>query len=135
MREADHGLIGHGPHPVTWERLIRNAEHNRDICFKAIECRKPPEDQGVSMEDTYIGSAIVIWNQSNVAALRQVNWASVPMEVSRRLLQWLFRDLPKGNHVDLVFETQEVREAVKACADIIVQGSDSKIYCQLESWR
>jgi hypothetical protein len=47
----------------------------------------------------------------------------------------LFTDLPRGSHVDLVLETAEVREAVKACADIIVQGWDKDIYCQLESWR
>jgi hypothetical protein len=38
-------------------------------------------------------------------------------------------------HEDLVFETKEVQKAVKACADIIVQRWDSKVYCQLESWR
>jgi ribonuclease HI len=31
MREADHCLIGHGPHPVTWERLISNAEQSGDL--------------------------------------------------------------------------------------------------------
>jgi hypothetical protein len=52
MKEADHCLIGHGPHPVKWERLISNAERSEGLCFRAIESRKPPEDQGVSLEDT-----------------------------------------------------------------------------------
>jgi hypothetical protein len=69
MREADHCLIGHGPHPVAWERFIGNAGQIGSRHFKAIECRKPQEDQGVSLEDTYIGLAIVIWNQSSVAPL------------------------------------------------------------------
>jgi hypothetical protein len=68
-----------------------------------------------------MGSADVIWNQSNVAAPRQVDWASVPMDVSGRLLNRMFSDLPRGSHVDLKFDTTEVREAMKACADIIVQ--------------
>jgi hypothetical protein len=54
MKEADHCLMGHGPHPVTLERFISNAEGSVDLHFKAIECRKPPEDQGVSTEDTYM---------------------------------------------------------------------------------
>jgi hypothetical protein len=33
--------------------------------------------------------------------------------------------------VDLVFETKEAQEAVKTCADIVVQGWDSKTYCEL----
>jgi hypothetical protein len=37
--------------------------------------------------------------------------------------------------VNVVFETSEVREEVKARADIIVQKSDSKIFCQTGSWR
>jgi hypothetical protein len=57
------------------------------------------------------------------------------MDVSGKLVNRLFRDLPRRSRVDLIFETVEVREAVKACADIIVQGWDSQIYCQLESWR
>jgi hypothetical protein len=81
-----------------------------------------------------MGSAIVIWNQSNVAALRQVDWASVPMDVSGRLLNRMFNELPRGSDVDLIFETKEVRDAVKACADIIVQGWDSKVDFQLEIW-
>jgi hypothetical protein len=78
---------------------------------------------------------MVVWNQTSVTALRQVSWASVPMEVSGQLLQRMFRDLPKGCHVDLVFETPEVREVVQACADIIVSGWDSKVYRHLASWR
>jgi hypothetical protein len=82
--DLEFGRMKEAGHPVTWERLISNAERSGDLCFKAIESRKPPEDQRVSLEDTYMGSAIVIWNQSNVAALRQVDWASVPMNVSLR---------------------------------------------------
>jgi hypothetical protein len=80
-----------------------------------------------------MGAALVVWNQTNLTALRQVDWASMAMDVSGRLLNRLFRDLPRGSHVDLVFEKTEVREAVKACADIIVQGWNSTIYCPLAS--
>jgi hypothetical protein len=55
MKEADHFLLGHGPHPVTWERFVSEAERDGDICFKAAEQRKPPDDQGKSLEDTIIG--------------------------------------------------------------------------------
>lgn len=82
-----------------------------------------------------MGPALVIWNQPNASPLRQVDWASVPLDVSGKLLTRLFRDLPKGSHVDLVFEKAEVREAVKACADISVQEWYRQVYGQLESWR
>jgi hypothetical protein len=57
------------------------------------------------------------------------------MDISGRLLNKVLEALPKGSHVDLVMDTAEVREVVKACADIIAQGWDSQIYCQLETWR
>jgi hypothetical protein len=51
------------------------------------------------------------------------------MEVSGRMLNIVFDQLPRGSHVDLVLETPEARETVKACADIIVQGHDQAVYC------
>jgi hypothetical protein len=57
------------------------------------------------------------------------------MEVSGTLLNMMFDRLPRGSHVDLVLETPEVREAVKMCADMIVQGWNQTVYCQLEGWR
>jgi hypothetical protein len=42
MREADHCLIGHGPHQVTRERFISNAEQSGDLHFKAIEATGGP---------------------------------------------------------------------------------------------
>jgi hypothetical protein len=47
----------------------------------------------------------------------------------------MFNELPFGSHVDLVIETNEIREAVKMCAGIIVQGWDKTGYCQLETWQ
>jgi hypothetical protein len=57
------------------------------------------------------------------------------MDVSGTILRRMFDELPLGSHVDLVIETNEVREAVKMCVDIIVQGWDKTICCQLESWQ
>jgi hypothetical protein len=37
--------------------------------------------------------------------------------------------------VDVIIETRDVPEAVKVCADIIVQGWDKQVYCQLETSR
>jgi hypothetical protein len=135
MKEAGHCLLGHGPNPVDRERFVSNLETNGEMFFKAIEQRKPPEDQGTPLGGTHIGSAIVIRNRTQVAALRNVGWASQPMDVSGTLLNMLFDRLPRGSHVDLVLETPEVREAVKTCADIIVQGLDKTVHCQMESWR
>jgi hypothetical protein len=57
------------------------------------------------------------------------------MDISGRLLNEVFDKLPRGSNIDLVIDTTEAREAVKMCADIIVQGWDNTYYCQLESWR
>jgi hypothetical protein len=105
------------------------AERNGDICFKTIEQRKPPEDRGNLLGDTIMGSAIAIWNRTNVS------WLSIPMDVSGTLLNMMFDKLPRGSHVDLVIESADVREGVKMCGDIIVQGWDKTVYCQLDSWR
>jgi hypothetical protein len=135
MKEADQCLLGHGPHPVTWERFVAKSEANGELFFKAFEQRKPPEDQGKSPDEMYMGTAIVVWNRTQVTALRHVGWASQPMEVSGSLLNMLFDQLPMNSHVYLVLETYEVREAVKACADLITKGLDKDIYCKVESWR
>jgi hypothetical protein len=105
------------------------------LFFKVIEQRKPLDDQGVPLDCTHMGSAIVIWNRTKVTALRNVGWASQPMDVSETLLNMPFDRLPSGFHVDLVLETPDVRESVKACADSIVKGLYNTVYCQLESWR
>jgi hypothetical protein len=112
MSEADLSILGLGPHPVTPDRFFDEAEHNGELLFKAIEQRKVPDDQGYPLEDSLVGSAIVIWNQAQITAIRHANWASVPMAVSGKILDMMFDRLPKGSHVDLVIETAEVREAV-----------------------
>jgi hypothetical protein len=28
MKEADHFLLGHGPHPVTWDQFVSEAERD-----------------------------------------------------------------------------------------------------------
>jgi hypothetical protein len=56
MKDADHYLLGHGPQPVPWDRFVSDAEQYGDICFKAIEQRKPPHDQGKPLEDSIMGS-------------------------------------------------------------------------------
>jgi hypothetical protein len=120
MKEADQCLLGHGRHPVTWERFVDESERNGERRFKAIEQRKPPEE-------TFMGLAIVVWSRTQVTALRHVGWVSDPMIVSGGLLKQLFEKLPIESHVDLVLETYEVREAIQACADIITQGLDKEI--------
>jgi hypothetical protein len=97
MKEADHCLLGHEPHPVTWERFVSEGERDGEICFKAIEQRKPPEDQGKSLEDTYMGSALVIWNRASATALRCVGLASMPMDVFGKLLNRMFDGIPRGS--------------------------------------
>jgi hypothetical protein len=57
------------------------------------------------------------------------------MDVSGTLLNMMFSGLPRGSHVDLVLETCEGREAVKAWADLITKRLDKTVYCQSESWR
>jgi hypothetical protein len=69
------------------------------------------------MEDTLMGSAIVIWDRRNVTALRWAGWASVPIDISGRLLDkefWLLKRTSSGYHR---------------------ANLDNTIYCQLESWR
>jgi hypothetical protein len=56
----------------------------------AIESLKPPEDQRVSLEDTHMGSAIVIWNQSNVAALRQIDWETGCSVIYQEAVMWIW---------------------------------------------
>jgi hypothetical protein len=57
------------------------------------------------------------------------------MALSGGMLNAVFTALPKGCHVELIVETEEVRHAVIACADIITRGFDKKVFCQLEAWR
>jgi hypothetical protein len=106
-----------------------SAERDGEYWFKEIEQRNPPGDQGKSVQDTHMGLAIVIWDRRNVTALRWVGCASVPMDISGMLLNKMFDEPPRGSHVDLIIETHEVREAVKMCSDIIVQGWENAIYC------
>jgi hypothetical protein len=64
MEEADHCLLGHGPHQVSCERFVADSETNGEMYFKAIEQRKPPEDQGRALEEAFMGGAVVIWNRT-----------------------------------------------------------------------
>jgi hypothetical protein len=102
---------------VTDDRFIADVERNGEMFFKANEQRKPPEDQGVPLDERDMGSMNVIWNRSQVTAFRWVGWASDPMEPTGRFLNRVFDLFPRGSHVNLVLETEEVREAAKACAD------------------
>jgi hypothetical protein len=103
--------------------------------FKAIEPRKPPEDQNRPPEETFMGAAVIVWNRTQVTARRHVSWSSSPIAVSDQMVNVMFDPLPRECHVDLILETLEVMFAVKACADIITMGLDGQIYCQLEEWR
>jgi hypothetical protein len=120
---------------VTPQRFFDEAERNGELLFNAIEHPTDPDDQGYPLEDSLMGSAIVIWNQTQITAIRHSTWASVPIDVSGKILDMMFERLWKGSRTDLVIEIKEVREAVKMCADIIVQGWDKQVYCQLETWR
>jgi hypothetical protein len=56
------------------------------------------------------------------------------MIISGEMLNALFDRLPIGCHVDLVLETKEVYDAMRACADLIARGPDKEVYCSLDSW-
>jgi hypothetical protein len=49
--------------------------------------------------------ATVVWNSTMVTACRCINWASSPMARSAKMLNGMFRCLPRGVHVELVLET------------------------------
>jgi hypothetical protein len=51
-------------------------------------------DQSREPQETFMGSAIVILNQTKVTALRHVYWASDPMTASGVMLNELFSKLP-----------------------------------------
>jgi hypothetical protein len=95
MKEADHCSFGHGPHPTEWGQSISDAEKNGEMLFKAIKQRKPLEDQNVPLDRTYMDSAVVVWNRTQISALRYVAWASQPMRLSGALLNKMFEQLPK----------------------------------------
>jgi aspartate/tyrosine/aromatic aminotransferase len=41
----------------------------------------------------------------------------------------MFEELPDDAHLDLIIETPEVHDALKASADVITQGWEAKVYC------
>jgi hypothetical protein len=81
MKEADRYLLGHKPCPVPWGRFVADSEANWEMFFKAIEQRKPPEDQGRSRDDTYMEAAVIVRNRTQVIVLRHQGWVACPMIV------------------------------------------------------
>jgi hypothetical protein len=75
---------------------------------------------------------MVVWNDAMVTAFRSVKWASDPMVLSGGMLNAVFKAIPKGCHVKLIVEIEEVRHTIVACADII--AGDSITRCSV-SWR
>jgi hypothetical protein len=51
-------------------KFIADSETNGEMFFKAIEQRKPPEDQGRSPDDTFMGAAVVVRNRKHVSVPR-----------------------------------------------------------------
>jgi hypothetical protein len=60
MKEADHSMFGHGQYPVPWKPFVADSETNGEVHFKAIEQRKPPEDQNRPSGETFMGATVVV---------------------------------------------------------------------------